>query len=247
MVQDDKVVAKRLRHGRPPLAVATGTALGVRAPVRRAHPAQVAARTHAAAAGRLHHCFLETPGQIVRQTEAVLKAKVGRRGSRLLAGDREWHGLPWVGALFRPTSRWRDLRELLPDGTDRGRFGWSRFDTTARGGRDERVPLAGIVQVDDAYWGGQRRGQRGRPAPQAAHEPRQGLPQGRPARVGRTPPPTGHQGAIRRLGLLPGCRRGRLRARRDCHGRGPGQLRGTPPPVNGIRFAVKTVEVTKEV
>ena len=30
--------------------------------------------------------------------------------------------------------------------------------------RDERVPLAGIVQVDDAYWGGQRHGQRGRGA-----------------------------------------------------------------------------------
>ena len=103
--------------------------------------------------------------------------------------------------------------------------------------RDERVPLAGIVQVDDAYWGGQDavrsrgRGHRGGPAPQAAHEPRQGLPQGRPARVGRTPSPTGHQSAIRRLGLLPGCRRGRLRARRDCHRRGPGQLRGTPSAV----------------
>ena len=103
--------------------------------------------------------------------------------------------------------------------------------------RDERVPLAGIVQVDDAYWGGQDavrrcgRNHRGRPAPQAAHEPRQGLPQGRPARLGRTPPPTGHQGAIRRLGLLPGCHRGRLRAPRDCHRRGLGQLRGTPPAV----------------
>ena len=87
--------------------------------------------------------------------------------------------------------------------------------------RDDTRPLGGWVQLDDAYWGGQRRGgQSGRGAPgktpfvAAVELNREGRPMRmRLSRVGgfrseeiaawaRLPPRARHRGRVRRLGLL---------------------------------------------
>ena len=105
--------------------------------------------------------------------------------------------------------------------------------------RDERVPLRGIVHVDDAYWGGERTGgKRGRGA--AGKTPFVAAVQvtadGKPERM-RMSSVAGfrkktlaarHGGAFRRPGLLPGRGRHRLRAPADRHRRREAELRGFP-------------------
>ena len=111
--------------------------------------------------------------------------------------------------------------------------------------RDDSQPLRGIVEVDDAYLGGETSGGKrgrwgssqdafcgrgpgecGRASGAAAAEPGGGLPQACAASLGRAAPASRNAGAFGRAGLFPGCAGGRLRAPSAGDGRRQGQLRG---------------------